>query len=525
MIKEKEIVVIGHSRNLSYYRLRGYDPKIRVEFIVKVEDIMPGSAYKIHSICDICGRETTNTFKDYYSYTSGLTNMFYCKVCKTIKSKKTCLDKYGVDNPMKVDDIKNSLKNSLKVKYGVDHYSSTEDYKSKYKNTCLSKYGIENTFQVDSFKEKSKKTSNEKYGVDHFINLFTTRQESKRKKEKNTKVKYDNLIDDNFSIMEYESDTFLINHKVCGGNFLIGSGLLRSRTNQNVCICTICNKIGNKFSFIETELCSFLNENNIDYIKNSRKLLNGKEIDIYIPNFNLALEINGVYWHSELYKKKDYHLNKTIECNKLDIHLLHIWEDDWKYKSEIIKSIISNKLNIIKNRIYARNCVIRSVSSSDSRKFLDKNHIQGFSSSQIKLGLYHNDELVSLMTFGDRYTNSKIEYELIRFCNKLNTNVIGSASKLFKSFLKDNNKIVISYSDISMFDGKMYAILGFEFTSISDPNYYWVVDGIRKHRFNYNKKKLISEGFDPNKTEVKIMHDRGYYRIWGCGQKKWTYFP
>ena len=178
----------------------------------------------------------------------------------------------------------------------------------------------------------------------------------------------------------------------------------------------------------------------------------------------------------------------------------------------------------MKEKIFARKCITKEVKSADARLFLDNNHIQGFSPSQTKLGLYFNDELISLMTFGWRYINGKKEYELIRFCNKINFSVIGSASKLFNYFLKNNYiKEIISYADISLFNGGLYETLGFIKSHLSEPNYFWVVDGIRKHRFNYNKKLLIKEGFDPNKTEVEIMHERGYYRVFSCGQEKWIY--
>ena len=109
--------------------------------------------------------------------------------------------------------------------------------------------------------------------------------------------------------------------------------------------------------------------------------------------------------------------------------------------------------------------------------------------------------------------------ELIRFCNQINTSVIGASSKLFKYFV-DNFEFdrIVSYSDLSLFDGKMYSNLGFERISLSEPNYFWVVDKVRRHRYNYSKKKLVKRGFDVNKTEVKIMHELGYFRVWGCGQ-------
>jgi hypothetical protein len=128
------------------------------------------------------------------------------------------------------------------------------------------------------------------------------------------------------------------------------------------------------------------------------------------------------------------------------------------------------------------------------------------------------------MTFGYRHTNSKKEFELIRFCNKININVIGAASKLFKHLIKKYNfDKVISYSDFRLFDGKMYEMLGFNKIHLSKPDYFWCKNLERKHRFNFNKQKLIKDGFDPDKTEVEIMWERGYNRIWGCGQYRWEY--
>jgi len=165
-------------------------------------------------------------------------------------------------------------------------------------------------------------------------------------------------------------------------------------------------------------------------------------------------------------------------------------------------------------------CVIKPVNNEDTSNFLNKNHIQGYTRFSESIGLYYNNELVSLMSFGFRATNGKREYELIRFCNKINYYIIGSASKLFKYFIRTHLDIneIISYADISLFTGSIYKTLGFNFEKRSMINYWWVVNGIRKHRFNFNKSKLIKMGYDPLKTEVEIMHEIGNYRVFGCGQ-------
>lgn len=523
MIKEKYLKIKGHPRNIKHYTNLGYQISVGEEIDIQTIHLMKGSSYKITTICDKCLKETTNCFKDYFIYTNGLSTTFYCQLCSFDKQEQTNIKKYGFGNAMKSEIVKNNLKNSLIEKYGVDHYSKTDEYKIKFKKTSVERYGVEYPAQNEDIKNKNKKTSLENYGVTHHMKLSSFKRAAKNGREKHTLNRYreEFKLPEEYKIISYKDGMFDISHS--DHEFMISTSLLNSRYIHNkVEICTICNLIGVQHSYMETEISNFIQSLGIGVIENKREI--GIELDINIPSHNLAIEANGVYWHSEIYKKKDYHLNKTELCRENGIQLLHIWEDDWKYKREILKSIILNKLNLIKNKIYARKCYIKEVDSKLARQFLDQNHIQGFSTSSIKLGLYYNDELVSLMTFGLRNTNSKYQFELIRFCNKININVIGAASKIFKYFINNFNfKEIISYCDMSIFDGSVYKKLGFELISVSDPNYFWVVDGVRKHRFNYNKKKLIKMGHDPLKTEVEIMHELDYYRVWGCGHQKYVY--
>ena len=116
------------------------------------------------------------------------------------------------------------------------------------------------------------------------------------------------------------------------------------------------------------------------------------------------------------------------------------------------------------------------------------------------------------------------EWEMLRFCSKLNTIIIGGASKLFKYFIDNYRpKIINSYCDISRFEGGTYQNLGFKLSHISEPNYYYIIDGIRQHRFNWRKDKLVKLGYDINKTELEIMSELGYNRIFDCGNQKWIY--
>ena len=287
--------------------------------------------------------------------------------------------------------------------------------------------------------------------------------------------------------------------------------------------CPKCNRFNKK----ENSLFDFISQNyDGDIIKSDRKLLNGKELDIYLPELKLAFEFNGLYWHSDIFKDEMYHVDKSKNCLQKGVQLIHIWEDDWIHKQDIVKSIILNKLGKSK-KIYARKCSIKIVKNKEARDFLTNNHIQGFVGSNTKIGLYYQDELVCLMTFGGLrkslgQLSKSNSYELLRFCNKLGHSVVGGAGKLLNHFL-NNYKVeeIISYSDISRGDGSLYKILNFKLISETTPNYYWVIDGIRSHRFNFRKDRLVSLGYDAKKTEIQIMTENGYNRIFDCGSKKW----
>ena len=175
-------------------------------------------------------------------------------------------------------------------------------------------------------------------------------------------------------------------------------------------------------------------------------------------------------------------------------------------------------------KVFARKTIIKELDSKTTKQFLEENHIQGGQiNSKYRYGLYYKEELVACMTFGQsRFEFGKLE--LHRFANKLNTNVIGGASKLFKHFLKLNiSKEIISYADRSWSKGKLYETLGFKLISTTKPNYSYVIDNCREQRFKFRKSELIKHGFDSSKTEVEIMNSRGYYRIFDSGSLKYQF--
>lgn len=274
------------------------------------------------------------------------------------------------------------------------------------------------------------------------------------------------------------------------------------------------------------ELIQFLQDLGINVTTNNRSLIKPYEIDIFLPDYNIGIEYNGIYWHSELAgRDKDYHLNKLQLCNVEGIRLIQIWENEWLQQPHIVKSRIKSMLGINK-RVFARKCVVVKLTAKQSREFLTSAHIQGHVNGSHYLGLQYDGEIVALMSFGQsRFEKNTIE--LLRYANMLNTNVIGGASKLFKYFIRNYNPTqVVSYSDKRWNTGKLYKQLGFNYVSDSKPNYFYFKGGLQLlSRIQFQKHKLKDklDFFDPKLTEWENMVSNGYNRIWDCGNSKWVF--
>jgi len=292
--------------------------------------------------------------------------------------------------------------------------------------------------------------------------------------------------------------------------------------------CAVSNR--DKVSSYENDIISYIKQlsPNVNIILSYS--VDRKEIDIYLPDFNLGIEFNGNYWHSHLFKSKDYHKQKSDFFKNKGIDVFHIWEYNWINNNDIIKSMIKNKLNLTSNKIYARKCEIKELDSKTYKQFCQKNHIQGFSPSKIKLGLYYENKLVACMGLGNLRANlgnknkPKNYYELIRYCTLLDNNIIGGASKLMKYFERNYKpELLISYADNDYSNGNLYNKLGFidkGFTNISY-SYFNPKSQILENRFKYRKSELINMGYDPNKTEFEITHEMGLYRIHNSGILKY----
>jgi predicted nucleic acid-binding Zn-ribbon protein len=425
-----------------------------------------------------------------------------------------CRDIWNKNDENKKTRIDKS-KEALNEKYGEDSFFKLNEFKENKKKLFIEKYGVEAPMYVPEFVEKLKNT----FRKNHLEKLIPKLDENNLE-----------LLDDYKQNKNGNtSQAYTFKCKKCDNIFtstIMGSG--------KIPICRKCFPI-NKNSNLEQKIKDFLNEKNIKHIDSNRTLLNGKEIDIYLPEYNLGIEVNGNYFHSEIGgdKTKNYHIDKTILSEKIGINLIQFYEDEIILKHDIVISKISSKIKLNKT-IFARKCELREIDKKESSHFLNENHLQGNCIDKIRYGLFFNEELVSVITFGKKRKslgnkeNNNSDYELIRFCNKNFINVVGGFSKLLKHFIKNNNPTKIeTFADCRLsglnLEKTVYYKNGFTYVNRTPPNYWYVKTDKylnRYHRFVFRKDVLIKEGFDKSLTEWEIMKIKGYDRIWDCGSLK-----
>lgn len=297
-----------------------------------------------------------------------------------------------------------------------------------------------------------------------------------------------------------------------------------------------CPKCFGIISASENDLCRYVESlvGEEDIIKNDRKTLDGKEIDILIPNKKIGIEYNGLYWHSEKFGKgKNFHLDKTEEANKMGIKLIQIFEDEWLNKKDIVKSKLKHLLgkNFDCQKIMGRKCSIREIKAHDSFEFLEKNHIQGKAYATIHLGAFYDDRLVGVMLF--KKDGKKDGYwELNRFATDINVISQGIGGKLFSCFLKKYNPIEIkSFADRRWTTEpykNFYTNLGFVLEGTLKPDYHYFLKNNAKieriHKFNFRKKILSKKYSLPiSMTESKMAIEIGAEKIWDCGLYKYVF--
>lgn len=445
------------------------------------------------------------------------------------KAKQTTQERYG----QQAFNNREKAKQTTQERYGVDNVFQAEEIQNKREQSMLEKYGVIYAQQSEKIRETTRTNNKKKYGVDHPSKTDDVRKKLSESNRNHTLDTHDFIekIEENgdWVCKCPHLDCNMCLEKI----YTVPMLVYFARKEFNIEPCTRLLPIKqshNQGTTLELFIRNLLDNYNIKYETNNRSILDGKELDIYIPSKNIAIECNGCYWHSR--KVADYHINKYILCKKNNIQLVTIWEDQVIRTPEIVKSIILSKLGIYKYKIGARNCQVATITSKEANEFLSRNHIQGSTNHQFRFGLFHNSELVGVMTFNKRSKLSGSKnlkegsYELNRFCSKLNTQIVGGADKLLKYFIKKYNpNEIVSFSSNDISSGELYNRIGFKQEGDTTSS-YWYIDKKtmqRFHRTHFTKAKLKRMGYDANdKTEEEIMFSLPYYKIYDSGHLKWV---
>lgn len=273
----------------------------------------------------------------------------------------------------------------------------------------------------------------------------------------------------------------------------------------------------------ESEIKEFIEGLGLTCEQSNYSILNGKQIDLFVPERNLAIEYNGCYFHSEANKGVEFarvrHVEKTEACEAQGIQLLHIWEDEWVSDKDKVLNMIKAKLGIAGKRIYARKTKL--LNDVNPHELYNKVHIQGFGNGSVTYGLEYEGELVAAMSFIKRPQSGV--WELNRYAG---VNVAGGFTKLLRAFQREQEwSKIVSFGDrcVVYRHSNVYVNNGFTEVGINPPDYKYTSGKCdRHHKFKFRKANLIKKyGFDSSMTEYEMAHASGFYRIYNAGLIKY----
>ncbi len=357
-------------------------------------------------------------------------NVFQSEIIKD-KIKEVNINKYGFDSYSRTDEYKQKYQKTSIEKYGVVSYSLTNEYKDRIRSTCIKRYGVDSYMKTSDFKIKTTKTLIEKYGTHVLQSNEEFRKENYIISKEEEYVRY---LGNNVSIFKCIREH---EYEISSSNYF-------SRKKNNIILCTICKPIGDLTSFKELELYQFIKSIYTGEIKQSYR--DKLEIDIYLPELNIGFEFNGLYYHSNKFKEKNYHINKSDFFNERGIRIIYVWEDDWDLRKEVVKDKIKSSIGLYDVEISSIICDIKLVENNTLiKEFLLKNNLKGYIKSSIKIGLFLQDELVFLITFNKKNN----DWTISNICPRLGYDIIGAFDRILDYFIKSTNpKKIILYDDI-----------------------------------------------------------------------------
>lgn len=419
------------------------------------------------------------------------------------KRAQTCVVRYNSTTNLSTAENKQRAKDTCVAKYGVDNFSKTEQFGTKFKQTVMDRYGVDNPSKLQSVKDKITDSHLSKYNRKRASQVHIPIDIIALKDDRNEMNRLYNEL--KMPISEI-AELLGVNHSQLCVHFKDNLGIDISR---------------HAVSMGERQIYDFVLTLDPTVVQSDRTVIKPKELDIYSKAHNVAIEVNGLAWHSELRGKgKNYHKDKTVLCGQRGLRLIHIFDLEWSTKQDIVKSRLRSVFG--KNTVvWARKCKIVKMESSDGAEFFARTHIQGPCVAKVTYGLEYDGKVVCAMSFGTPRFDKSQSWELLRFSNELNTNVVGGAGRLLKHFIKGHLPTsIISYCDLRWNTGNLYEQLGFTLVRTTEPNYWYTFKhATLEHRMNYQKHKLKDKlpHYDETLTTWDNLVANGYDRVWDCG--------
>ena len=426
------------------------------------------------------------------------------------KYQKTMTERYGGPT------MKDFLKKNPRTK------ESNKKATEKSKQTWLEKYGTDNPQELSQIRNKIKQTNIEKYGYACYLN--TPEQKKSRARQDNIKT-YNNFN----RFANYCTPIFTLEQWLADTKASFEWKLTKTGETYEARYWGYAPHGRFQHSLLERTIHELLESWGCGFITSDRQTISPKELDIFIPSANIAIECNGEFFHSDQRLGRNYHDEKRKECESNNIQLLQFFGWEIQRRPKAVKSVIKNALKLNSYKIHARKTKVCQVPSLYARKFYEKYHIHGFCGASVHYGLSLNGKIVQMLSIGTaRFEKNCNDKEIIRSATIYNFNVIGGLSKLISVARKDFlNCDIHTYVDLACFSGKGYEASGFVYQHTTPPSYYYFKGErypiySRYQTQKHKLKKLLGSEFDPSKTEQENMKAVGYYKVFRCSHKHYV---
>lgn len=432
--------------------------------------------------------------------------------------EETSLKRYGVKTPAASKEAISKRMKTNRERYGVPVASQSPRVQEKIKKTNLERYGTSCSLHSPEIVKQKKETWLSNYGVDNpgkAEELMRQAQEKKRakvnrKKQESLQQLQKHGIDPLFTEWEGSDKSYKWRHAECGTEFLfpfIGEVVPR---------CPVC--FPRSISMEEQKIQQLLKELGVRFTSNDRAAISPLELDIFIPEKKLAIEVNGAYWHHDRGSARPL-IEKTKQAAAAGIQLLHFWDHEVNENFDAVSSIIKSKLGLLQRR-FARKLKVSDIKSMEAAEFLKRWHLAGFARAKIHLALVGEAGIEAVASFSPNRFKEDGSWELVRFASR--GTVVGGLSRLIKEFRARETGPLVSFADARYSTGSAYRKLGFRLEGLTKPNYFYIKGGVRLHRQQAMKHKLphLLANFDPNLSEYQNMVLNGWLRCFDCGSYK-----